>query len=121
MEIDPTLTGYQQAVRAVPIDTRRDIFELNDSLSAWLADRLKHFVDVDVHVTDRDFTGETPAGTWHEAARRHAQALHTYSLRESAEEHGEDLKLYADHLHPDLEPAREALRWVADNLDRLWI
>lgn len=55
---------------------------------------------------------EYPVDSWTADLKRHGEALLTYQHKQ--------YDVYGDDWDAIYEPAREALRWVADNLGSLW-
>ena len=114
-----SIDAYTAAKAATPPDVLEDLWELDDSLTRWLAVRLQHFADIDQHVTDRDFNSGDPEGSWHGELLMHMVALRVYSERDAhAGGSTEDRVAYYVNVQ---EAAKDALRWVANNLERLWI
>lgn len=114
-----TIDAYIAAKAATPPEILEDLWELDDSLTRWLAVRLEHFASIDQHVIDRDFNSGEPEGTWLNQLRTHAFALRVYSERDAhVGGSTEERVAYYGRIE---KAAKDALRWVADNLERLWI
>lgn len=113
------MDDYDAARANTPADILDDIFELDDSLTRWLSTRLVSFVNVDQHITHRDYNSGDPDGTWHTEVLAHAAALLEYSDRERhVEGTNEERVAYYGQIE---KAAKDALHWVANNLERLWI
>lgn len=86
----------------------RAIWALDDHLSKSLGEQLVMMADVAHSYPGDDY----PFDRWVADLRKHGEALRTY--------HDRNYELDGDEWTATYEPAREALRWVADNLSSLW-
>lgn len=102
----------------------RAVFSLDSQLTKMLGETLVRLAEV-AHGFPPNYGGEVRDALcipdddhdirflwWTGDIRKHGEALLTY-----CEKHGE---LYGDEWTAVYEPAREAFRWIADNLPALW-